>query len=447
LELYLEKRAAKLGILPQYRNARYLPGGSEASVNVSKHGGLENWLLKKVYEGAGGAPIRVARRGGAEFVCPDRAPVASVIFEDSKTLRRVALNPEVGFGEAYAEGKIQVEGDFLRLVEEVYRARKEKSPDGIIARVFSNWLRVIQDNSLTGSQKNIHQHYDLSTEFYKLWLDPQLVYTCAYFPAREATLEEAQVAKMDHVCRKLRLQPGEKVVEAGCGWGSFALHMARNYGANVRAFNISHEQIAYARESAKKEGLDGQVEFIEDDYRNISGEYDAFVSVGMLEHVGAKHYREFGNVIRRATGKTGRGLLHFIGRNQPRAFSSWTRKRIFPGAYAPGLREALEILERFDATVLDVENLRLHYALTLEHWLARFERSLDRVKEMYGEEFSRAWRLYLAGSMASFRAGGLQLFQVLFAGPACRQIPWTRAHLYVEDPAPAKEPRWIAAIS
>jgi cyclopropane-fatty-acyl-phospholipid synthase len=414
---------------------------------VSGVASFEKWLLKKIYYGAGQAPIRLARRGGAEFVCPDRAPVASVIFDDWNTLAKLALNPEVGFGESYSKGKIRVEGDFLRLVEEVYKARKEKNPDGLFARSFSRWLRFIQDNSLRGSRRNIHRHYDLSTDFYKLWLDSRLVYTCAYFPSPAATLEEAQLAKMDLVCRKLRLQPGERIVEAGCGWGSLALHMARNYGANVRAFNISHEQIQFARELAKKEGLNGQVEFIEEDYRNISGDYDVFVSVGMLEHVGDKHYEEFRRVIHRAVGDAGRGLIHFIGRNQPRPFSAWTRKRIFPGAYAPALREAVEIFEPLDFAVLDVENLRLHYALTLKHWLARYEGSLDRVIEMYGEEFSRAWRMYLAGSIACFRTGGLQLFQILFAGPACHQIPWTRAHLTVEEQTPAKETRWIAAMS
>lgn len=414
---------------------------------VSGVASIEKWLLKKIYDGAGQAPIRLARGGGAEFVCPGRAPVASVIFDDWDTLAQLAVNPEVGFGEAYAKGKIRVEGDFLRLVEEVYTARRKMNPDGLFARIFSRWLRIIQDNSLRGSRKNIHRHYDLTTDFYKLWLDSRLVYTCAYFPSPDATLEEAQIAKMDHVCRKLCLQPGERVVEAGCGWGSLALHMARNYGVNVRAFNISREQIQFAREMAKREGLDGLMEFIEDDYRNISGKYDVFVSVGMLEHVGAKHYEEFQRVIHRAIGDAGRGLIHFIGRNRPRPFSAWTRKRIFPGAYAPALREALAIFEQLDFAILDVENLRLHYALTLKHWLARFEKSRDRVIEMYGEEFSRAWRCYLAGSTAGFRSGGLQLFQVLFAGPECRQIPWTRAHLYAEEQIPAKETRWITAMS
>jgi cyclopropane-fatty-acyl-phospholipid synthase len=189
------------------------------------------------------------------------------------------------------------------------------------------------------------------------------------------------------------------------------------------------------------------VEFIEDDYRNISGECDAFVSVGMLEHVGREHYRELGSVIHRSLAKTGRGLLHFIGRNHPIPFSTWTRKRIFPGAYAPALGEVMQVFEPWDLSVLDVENLRHHYAKTLEHWLARFEKSEQQVSEMFSPEFMRAWRLYLAGAVAGFHAGTLQLFQIVFARTACQQIPWTRAHLYTKEQHKEQEPKWMHATS
>jgi cyclopropane-fatty-acyl-phospholipid synthase len=351
------------------------------------------------------------------------------------------LDPEVGFGDAYTEGRIRVEGDLVRFLEEAYRIRQSGRMRSWYSELISRWLTLTQGNTHRGSARNIQHHYDLNNDFYKLWLDRRMVYTCAYFPALSATLEEAQEAKLEHVCRKLQLQPGEKVVEAGCGWGSLALYMAKHYGVTVRAFNISREQIQYAQAQAKKEGLTRQVEFIEDDYRNIPEGFDAFVSVGMLEHVGHEHYGELAKVIQNAIGDSGRGLLHFIGRNRPQAFSAWIRKRIFPGAYAPTLRESLEILERNNYAVLDVENLRLHYAKTLEHWLERYERAVDRVTEMFGPEFVRAWRLYLAGSIASFRVGTLQLFQVVFAGPQCGQIPWTRAHLYGADAECAGEAR------
>ncbi len=302
-------------------------------------------------------------------------------------------------------------------------------------------------NGLQGSRKNIHHHYDLTTEFYKLWLDSELVYTCAYFPSPSATLEQAQTAKMDYVCRKLDLQPGETVVEAGCGWGALALFMARHYGVSVKAFNISHEQIVFARQRAREEGLSAQVEFIEDDYRNISGHCDAFVSVGMLEHVGKEHYQKFGSVIQKVLGPTGRGLLHFIGRNHKFPLSVWVRKRIFPGAYPPTLGEAAEMLEPHDFSVLDVENLRLHYAKTLEHWLRRFEKSEPDVSAMFDSRFARAWRLYLAGSLVGFKVGTLQLFQVVFAGPQCPRLPWTRASLYANEAGKERRSQWTHAMS
>jgi len=235
---------------------------------------------------------------------------------------------------------------------------------------------------------------------------------------------------MDHVCRKLRLKAGESVVEAGCGWGTLALHMARNYGVRVRAFNISREQVAYARERAAREGLAGQVEYVLDDYRNISGQYDAFVSVGMLEHVGVDNYTQLGAVVARALQGRGRGLIHTIGRNQPAPLQPWIEKRIFPGAYPPALSQMMAIFEPSNLSVLDVENLRLHYAQTLRDWLARYEASCERVREMFDARFVRMWRLYLAGSVAGFTTGTLQLFQVLFAPGQSNDVPLTRAHLY-----------------
>jgi cyclopropane-fatty-acyl-phospholipid synthase len=285
-------------------------------------------------------------------------------------------------------------------------------------------------NSLVGSRNNIHHHYDIGNAFYALWLGDTMAYTCAYYSTPSATLDEAQTAKMHHVCRKLRLNAGESVVEAGCGWGTLALHMARHYGVRVRAFNISREQIDYARERAKYEGLASLVEYVEDDYRNVSGRYDAFVSVGMLEHVGRDNYPTLGRVVQRSLGGRGRGLIHSIGCNRPTALNPWIEKRIFPGAYTPSLGEMMGIFEPWDLSVLDIENLRLHYAQTLRHWLDLYEAACGRVCEMFDERFVRMWRLYLSGSIAAFTTGSLQLFQVLFAPHDNNDIARTRDHLY-----------------
>jgi cyclopropane-fatty-acyl-phospholipid synthase len=407
---------------------------------------INRWLVQKLYRSIGAPNVRLAVGESAPFPADPTDVTATVKIDSWRTLASLALNPEIGFGDGYSEGRIEVEGDFVQFLEEVLEAMPEVSARGWHSRLFSRWLDWLQANTLRGSARNIHRHYDLSVDFYKLWLDSKLVYTCAYFPEADATLEQAQIAKMDHICRKIRLQPGERVVEAGCGWGALALHMARHYGAKVTAFNISREQIMVARDRAKREGLEKLVEFVQDDYRNITGQYDAFVSVGMLEHIGRRNFETLGQVIHRTVGDEGRGILHFIGRNQPRAFSPWIRKRIFPGAYVPSLAQSLGVLEPGSFSVLDVENLRTHYARTLEFWLDRFENEWDCIVKMLGPEFARAWRLYLAGSIAAFRVGNLQLFQIVFAGAKSQQIPSTRAHLYADERDDEKD-LWIRAIS
>jgi cyclopropane-fatty-acyl-phospholipid synthase len=390
---------------------------------------LDHWLLSRLRSLMGNPPVEFAMGNGAR-VGSAAAPVARVTFASRATLAFITADPWLRFGDAYSDGSVAIEGDLVSLLETVYRASGNGGKRASLLRRAADALRRTHTNTLTGSRDNIHHHYDIGNDFYALWLGSTMAYTCAYYPTPAATLDEAQFAKMDHVCRKLRLSAGESVVEAGCGWGTLALHMARHYGVRVRAFNISHEQIVYARERAAREGLAARVEYVEDDYRNIAGHYDAFVSVGMLEHVGLKHYPALGHVAHRCLGGRGRGLIHSIGRNRPAPMQPWIEKRIFPGAYPPSIAEMMRIFEPWDFSVLDVENLRLHYAQTLRHWLALYEAASERVRAMFDEKFVRMWRLYLAGSVAGFATGTLQLFQVVFAPGENNDIPWTRAHLY-----------------
>jgi len=361
-------------------------------------------------------------------------PVAAVCIHDRAALYGLLADPQVRFGDSFSEGRITVEGDLVGLLETVYRAATAAAASGSgpfsVVRRSVELLRRRHVNTLPGSRDNIHHHYDIGNKFYSLWLGRTMAYTCAYYPTPTATLDEAQVAKMDHVCRKLRLKPGETVVEAGCGWGTLAAHMARYYGVKVRAFNISREQVAFAREKAEREGLGSQVEYVLDDYRNIAGKYDAFVSVGMLEHVGAENYTGLGKVINRCLGNTGRGLIHSIGRNRPGTMHPWIEKRIFPGAHPPSLSEMMQIFEPWNLSILDVENIRLHYAQTLRHWLELYEKAAQQVEKMFDSQFVRMWRLYLAGSIAGFTTGTLQLFQVVFAPGASNDVPWTRDYIY-----------------
>ncbi len=401
--------------------------------------GLDGWLLGRLARRMSPAPLRFALRG-TTVASADRPPVATLRFRDRRAVLGLIRSPEIHFGDAFAEGRIEVEGDLVAALEAAYRALERRDRVPARARLRS-WRR----HSPRRARANVHQHYDLGNDFYRLWLDEQMLYTCAYFASPEVSLGEAQVTKMDHVCRKLGLRPGETVVEAGCGWGSLALHMARHYGVRVLACNVSREQIRHARERAGREGLSDRVEFVQEDYRRLDRRCHAFVSVGMLEHVGRPSYGELAAVLRRCLDpERGRGLLHFIARDRPRPLNAWITERIFPGAYAPALEEVCHgVLNPAGQSVLDVENLRRHYELTLRHWRERYERAVAAGRVGFDERFRRLWRLYLAGSEAAFRMGSLQLFQVTFAPHGSNAIPWTRAGLYDGEAGPS----WNAPTS
>ena len=389
----------------------------------------EKLLLARMMESIGNPPLELVLWDGQAVAYLRNPPVARVRSRNRGALLKLIANPELGFGEMYTAERIEVQGNLVDCLEAIYRALPRTDHGQIAKKLLAPFNGPLR-NTQHRARRNIHHHYDIGNDFYKLWLDRDMVYTCAYFPDPRMSLEEAQAAKLDYVCRKLRLAPGETVLETGCGWGALALHMAKHHGAMVKAYNISKEQIAYARERTRAEGLDGRVQFIEDDYRNVQGEFDVFVSVGMLEHVGTDQYQTLGTVIDRCLKDAGRGLIHSIGRDRPSPMTPWIERNIFPGACPPSLSQMMQIFEPFGFSVLDVENLRLHYAKTLEHWLNRYEANVERVTQMFDPAFVRAWRLYLAGSLAAFRSGDMQLFQVSFNRSGQNRIPWTRQYLY-----------------
>lgn len=411
--------------------------GEEAAPSQASTSGrptlLEKHLMKVFLRAMSPAPVAVQLWSGESIYEGSGEPDVTVRIKSRHALWGLLTNPDLNFGDRYSDGSVEVDGDLYRFIELASLHKPELVSEH---SAFSRLQAVLgkgrpRVNTLSGSKQNIHHHYDLSNEFYQLWLDrDHMQYTCSYFPAPDLTLEQSQAAKLHHVCRKLQLKEGDEVIEAGCGWGGLARFMAREYGARVHAYNISRQQINFAREKAQEEGLDGRVEYIEDDYRNASGECDVFVSVGMLEHVGVPNYPDLGNVIDRCLRPDGRGMIHSIGRNRPRLMNRWIEKRIFPGAYPPTLKEMAAIFEPRNFSILDVENLRLHYALTLEHWLERFEGNVSKVRDLFDERFVRAWRLYLVGSIAAFRLGDLQLFQVVFNRGDSNKVPMTREHLY-----------------
>jgi len=409
----------------------FLHGAGRPPLRAGKVNAVDRLCAKKLLDVLGGPPLRIVLWDGSRVFTQAAGTLATLYFRDRASLYLTILRPELYWGDLYSEDRVDVDGDLVELLDTVYRGLRDNGERGVLG-----WLnRVLAHrkvrNGFGRAADNIHHHYDIGNDFYALWLDREAMqYTCAYFPDPAMTLEQAQLAKMDHVCRKLRLKPGDSVVEAGCGWGGFALHMARHYGVTVRAYNISREQVAYAREKAQAEGLGDRVEYVLDDYRNIRGKYDVFVSIGMLEHVGPADYPVLGKVIDNCLKPGGRGLIHSIGRNRPRPMNAWIERRIFPGAYPPSLHEMMDVFEPNRLSVLDVENLRLHYAMTLGEWLQRFERNAKLVEKMMDQRFVRAWRLYLSGSKAAFTSGQLQLFQVVFARESDNRIPWSRSHQY-----------------
>ena len=383
---------------------------------------LDGWILRRVAAILQDAPVRLALWNGLSAQ-GGPAPVATIVVNDRATLWQLLLRPALTFGEAYSSGRLAVEGDLVAALEAIARVHQPGAADAAAPSI-----------SRATARHDVHAHYDLGNEFYRLWLDDEMVYTCAYFAHEDDTLEVAQRAKLDYICRKLALRPGETVVEAGCGWGALAIHMAKHYGVLVRAYNISEPQLLYARDRAAREGVGHRVEFIQADWRDIDGRCDAFVSVGMLEHLGGdpRAFEWFGALLNRVLDRQhGRGLLHFIGQNRPEPFNPWILRHIFPGAYAPTLSEVLStLLERFNLSVTDIENLRLHYAQTLRHWRTRFEARRGEVAAKFDPTFVRMWRLYLAEAESGFTAGRLQLYQIGFGRATDNTRPRTRAGLY-----------------
>ncbi|MCH8544567.1 MAG: cyclopropane-fatty-acyl-phospholipid synthase family protein [Alcanivorax sp.] len=395
----------------------------------------ERRLLAWLHRMAGSPSIRL-QLWDQSSTGPDQAAY-TVTIADRGALYQLLRSPNMAFGDLYASGRITVSGALDEFLIHLYPSLAKG------ATLQPPWLaRLWRDPAREGASEqdarlNIHHHYDLGNSFYRLWLDEAAMqYTCAYYEQPEYSLEQAQLAKLEHVCRKLCLKPGQTVVEAGCGWGGLARYMARYCGVRVKAFNISPEQIRWARERAQQEGVADQVEYIEDDYRNIGSgvrpmtRCDAFVSVGMLEHVGPANYPSLGQAINRVLKPEGIGLIHTIGRNRPAPVNGWIEKRIFPGCHVPGPVELMRLFEQSDFSVLDMENLRLHYARTLRHWRERFLAHREQVRADYDDTFVRAWDLYLAGSVAGFTTGTMQLFQVVFAPAASNRIPHNRHHMY-----------------
>lgn len=360
-------------------------------------------------------------------------PAFTLGFKNEQAARHILKSGSLGFGEEYMMGNVTVEGDFLKLMllgtghhfQNLKLSPKTKL--SVILRYLSSL------NTSKGSPKNVSHHYDRGNDFYRLFLDKSMTYSCAYFRKESDTLEQAQQQKYEHICRKLHLKKGETLVDIGCGWGGMLIYAAKNYGIKGVGCTLSKEQYKYAVERIKNEKLENNITIRLEDYRKITGPFDKFVSIGMFEHVGKKFIPVFMEKAHELLKPGGIGLLHTIGKKEYSLSDPFTMKYIFPGGYIPVLEEIVSAMSRTGLAPTDIENLRLHYALTLEEWHRRFEANVDKVEKMFDARFVRMWRMFLCSSAAAFRSGLIQLYHFAFTNGWNNSLPLTREHFYSAD--------------
>lgn len=376
---------------------------------------------------------RAVRRGRLTVTHPDGArgafgesdpelPDVAIRFADRGVARAILSDPGLGAGEMFMAGRLLVEqGEVWDLVRLMKASNPWERGGGALKGGAGRALgrvrrRLDRFNWRTRSRRNVAHHYDLRADFYRLFLDPDLQYSCAYLTDPANSLERAQGDKKAHIAAKLLLEPGMRVLDIGCGWGGLALYLHSATGADVLGVTLSTEQLAVARARAEAAGVADKVRFELLDYRDVSGRFDRIVSVGMFEHVGVAHYRAFFAKCRELLADDGAMLLHTIGRmGGPGVTDAWTARHIFPGGYNPALSEIVRAYEGSKLFPTDVEVLRLHYHLTIRHWYGRTVAARDAIVAMYDERFFRMWCFYLAGAAAAFEFGGMCNYQVQLA--------------------------------
>lgn len=364
----------------------------------------------------------------------DGGPAIDVTVTDPALPRRFVLAPEITLGEAYMDGRLTIVGDdvrgFLTFALRNARGRRVPFPFRQLSHLRKRMRSWTIWNHMGVARRNVAHHYDLSEELYDLFLGPTKQYTCAYYRRPDMTLEEAQAAKMAHIGAKLMIWPGMRVLDIGSGFGTLALTLARDHGAQVVGVTLSEVQLAEARRRAAEAGLAGQVEFRLQDYRAVPETFDRVVSVGMMEHVGLPHLGTYFQRVADLMRPDGVALIHYIGRwSPPDVISPWFNKYIFPGAYCPTVSEAMRAVERTGMILADLEVWRGHYERTLQDWLARFDRNVDRIRQLHDDRFIRMWRYYLQSAELSFSEAHLVIHQLQLA-KGRYTVPGTRDYLY-----------------
>ncbi len=382
------------------------------------------------------------KAGGGTLTYPDNTTVAygdpklaaklHIKFHTASALRALARNPSVGLGEGYAAGEITFEkGGFDELIATMDMNKKH----------FEKWFRnplvyhLGKASTNTGKQrKNISIHYDIGNDFYKLWLDKSMTYSCAYFKTPTDTLEQAQTQKVAHILRKLNLKKGMSLLDIGSGWGTLLITAAQKYGVTGLGITLSTEQLAHSTAAAKKAKVDHLIKFELANYQDLPArnlKFDRVVSVGMFEHVGKQGAPKYFEVVSDLLHDGGVSVLHTISTRDPiGGGDAWIDKYIFPGGYIPAIREISNLLPKYDLTPVDYESLRIHYAMTLDEWHRRYVSHEKAIRNQHGDFFYLTWEMYLKSCAANFRAGGVDLSQFILVKGWTNELPLTREYMY-----------------
>ncbi len=373
----------------------------------------------------------------AEFGEPDAPLDAAISLRDPDTAWRIAINPALYIGEAFTDGTLYIEEGTLLSFLRLMLLNNRRWNESFLGQAFYRAEDVVRlpsvFNPVSRSRKNVKHHYDLSDELFSLFLDTDRQYSCAYFRSDDDDIENAQLSKKQHIAAKLNIQPDQHVLDIGSGWGGLALYLAQHYPVRVTGLTLSDEQYRVSNARAAQLGLDDRVTFKLADYRHETDTYDRIVSVGMFEHVGKPHFKAFFRKLYSLLAPDGTAMIHTIGLpTAPGPINPWLRRYIFPGAYLPSLSQLTPVLERQRFWLADVENLRLHYALTLAAWNERFQANRERIAKLYDERFCRMWEFYLVSCEAGFRWTGLTVFQLQLTKDV-GALPITRDYMTAEE--------------
>ncbi len=370
----------------------------------------------------------------SEVKIGEEEPAFKIYFKTRKIFEEILVEPSLAFGEGYINGDIEIHGKLDEVLGWLFKnAAEERLTPFQKAKIC--WLHLKKKATVKQSKKDVQFHYDKGNEFYRIWLDEGMNYSCGFFTSKEEDLESAQKNKIRRSLKKLCLKPGQKLLDIGCGWGSVVIEAAKRYGVKAVGITLSKNQFELGNERIKEAGCQELAEIRLQDYREIPqkefGTFDRIISIGMFEHVGKENIPVFFERCGKLLKDKGILLLHTIGRTKPKEMDPWITKYIFPGTYLPALGELVEIAEDKGFDFFDCENLRMHYDRTLGHWARRFEKNIKKIKELYDERFIRMWRFYLYSCQMTFRYTPLFVYQLLFSKGRRNDWPLVRESLYI----------------